>query len=308
MEMTDAQIDVNGPIGTGWTALKQGNSYGVDPERAHVVTVTLPDGEVHYFLATLSPSRWVFYEPLGTFVVFTPLPGSKGTLTPVGENAVNFSGVFPGPMALVDAAFQPFDPERYVYTTRDGIRMTINRLTGLESISDLNGNTLTFTENGITHSNGRGVDFDKDEEGRIESIADLVGNTVQYEYDARGDLVAVTVRMGNTSRYAYDYRHNMTGLTDAMGNILLRTEYDDEGRIVAQIDSEGNRIEYDTAGRPPGGHQRPPGQSKRHPLRRGREYPAANRSSGKLHVLPLDTDGNLTSETDPLGIRPSTLR
>jgi len=302
MEMTDARIDANGPIGTGWTALKQGNSYGVDPERAHVVTVTLPEGEVHYFLATLSPSRWAFYEPLGTFVVFTPLPGSKGTLTPVGGNAVNFSGVFPGPMALVDAAFQPFDPERYVYTTRDGIRMTINRLSGLESISDLNGNTLTFTENGITHSSGRGVDFDKDEEGRMESIADLAGNTVQYEYDARGDLVAVTDRMGNTSRYAYDYRHNMTGLTDAMGNILMRTEYDDEGRIVAQIDSDGNRIEYDhrLGDRQEVIKDRLGNQSVIHYDEAGNILLQTD-PLGNSTFYTYDTEGNLTSETDPLG-------
>ena len=85
---------------------------------------------------------------------------------------------------------------------RFGRALTLSRTSGLETLSDLNGNTVTVTADGILHSSGKSVTFERDTEHRITRITDPSGHTLKYAYDAAGDLVSFTDKVGNISTYS----------------------------------------------------------------------------------------------------------
>ena len=56
-------------------------------------------------------------------------------------------------VTLVDfVAIGALDPEDWVYRTADGTRLDIRRVFGLRKLTDRNANSLTFTQDGITHN------------------------------------------------------------------------------------------------------------------------------------------------------------
>ena len=77
----------------------------------------------------------------------------------------------------------------YKYTDPAGTVYTIGATGLLSSVRDLNGNTLTVTEAGISSTSGLSVPFVRDAAGRITSITDPLGKIYRYAYDANGDLV-----------------------------------------------------------------------------------------------------------------------
>ena len=62
----------------------------------------------------------------------------------------------PGAATLYGFDGQAFKPKRFRYTSPDGHAFVIG-VNGLETVTDLNGNVLTLTPSGITHSAGRGA-------------------------------------------------------------------------------------------------------------------------------------------------------
>ena len=55
-----------------------------------------------------------------------------------------------------------YDPIRFKLTTPDGIEFIINKKSGVESITDNNGNEITIGRDGIIHSSGKSVLFERD--------------------------------------------------------------------------------------------------------------------------------------------------
>jgi hypothetical protein len=51
----------------------------------------------------------------------------------------------------------PYEPSEVILTTREGMKYDIKLQGGLYKATDLNGNELTITPNGVTHSNGQSV-------------------------------------------------------------------------------------------------------------------------------------------------------
>ncbi|NOY82783.1 MAG: hypothetical protein GXP31_17430, partial [Kiritimatiellaeota bacterium] len=125
---------------------------------------------------------------------------------------------------------------------------------------------------GVDHYNAAGektvaVVFERDASGRITAVyarsaLDAEGKpsgppTVRYTYGANGNLVKVerlvdrtdpTSPAYRTVEYLYeapDFPHYITGIKDARGIAPLRTEVDADGRLVALLDADGNRIELD---------------------------------------------------------------
>jgi YD repeat-containing protein len=74
---------------------------------------------------------------------------------------------------------------------------------GVKSMTDLNGNTLTINSNGVIHSWGKSIVFNRDSEGRITQITDPAGQPMTYSYDANGDLISFSDRETNTSTFTY---------------------------------------------------------------------------------------------------------
>jgi YD repeat-containing protein len=140
----------------------------------------------------------------GTFGFFRDFLGDRGVVTLQRRGDEYFSRSF-GTLGL------PYNPAdalnfegKYFLTTRDGTQYQIDAPSGkLDSVTDRNDNTLSFSDGGIVSSTGAAVTFARDARGRIVGITDPMGHEVRYEYDARGDLVAVTDRVQNTTQFAY---------------------------------------------------------------------------------------------------------
>jgi YD repeat-containing protein len=136
--------------------------------------------------------------------------------------------------------YNPADPEfggTYTLTTHTGLSYTIDPTQGvIDSVSDLNNNTLTYTNNGVFSSSGATLTFTRDYRGRITSATatnangTTSGQPILYQYDNNGNLVSVTDQAGQTTTYSYGQGgapiHYLTGITDPQGNAVLSANYD----------------------------------------------------------------------------------
>ena len=167
---------------------------------------------------------------------FEPDPGITSALT-IDETQVARGGI-------IGALAQGINPNRYTLTTADGTAYVYDQVAGLQDITDLNGNQVTFTDNGVFHSSGESIQFIRDPQGRIKQIIDPDGNTVTYGYDAAGDLVSVTDQEDLTTQFTYldTPAHFLDEVIDPLGRMASKTEYDENGRVRAVIDAQGNRV------------------------------------------------------------------
>jgi YD repeat-containing protein len=245
------------------------------------------------------------YDP-----VFVPDPGVTSSLTLTGATTMNRDPTGAYFSALV-GGHVPFNPAdsvfdaSYVLTTRDGTAYDIDAPTGkLQSVTDANGNTVTFTDGGITSSTGVGVTFERDPQGRIAAVVDPMGKRISYQYDARGDLVAVTDRSGNTTQFVYRSTpaHYLDQVIDPLGRTGARTEYDAQGRLSKVVDAAGNPIQvaYDpthllsTVTDPLGNTTTQEYDARGNVVRR-------IDAVGGVTLQTFDADNNRLTETDPLG-------
>lgn len=215
------------------------------------VFLTNPRGERIGFTFNVRNPRnrflYVDYEPY-----FIPDPGVEETLSIAPSDfqrvEVDAAGAVYTPLYPIG-----YNPDRYRLTTTDGTTYEYDQRQGLQRILDRNGNQITFTRNGITHSDGTSVSFTRDGSGRITTITDPAGGEIHYEYDVQGRLRFVTDRTGGTTEFVYGSlaRPNfITEIIDPRGISAVRSEYDDEGRLIRQIDPRGGVVEhaYDPAG------------------------------------------------------------
>jgi RHS repeat-associated protein len=134
----------------------------------------------------------------------------------------------------------------------------------LKTIRQLSGDRIAIANNGLQHyspSNTltRSVVINRDAVGRITEIYDPVSvsnglPTVRYVYNRdTGNLIQVhrlqdrTAGIYSTNRYHYDnpnFPHYLTSIEDPRGVPLARNEYDDNGRLIAVVDAQGNRTQF----------------------------------------------------------------
>ena len=184
-------------------------------------------------LGPLLPPFGTIYHP-----AFTPDPGVYDTLTaddiplqktPSGEYRYYLFGL-------------PYNPDTFHLTTKDNLTYTYNKFTGLQSVSDLNGNTLTVTANGVTSSTGVSIQFVRDEEGRITQIIDPADHTLNYAYDSAGNLISSADQTNLTTTYQYSDNplHYLSKVIDPLGHTLVAPSYDAQGRLITLSDGLGN--------------------------------------------------------------------
>ncbi len=252
------------------------------------VYVTTPDGRRQGFTFIPEPPRGIAESILGTWhPAFTPDPGvtSQLTVQDVYLQYVEDTGEFYFYGAW---AYNPADTELsdgiYTLTTAEGISYRIDGLTGdLQLVSDTNGNSLTFTEDAVISSAGPKVQLERDINGRITAVLDPSGNRVAYDYNDKGDLVSVTDRQGNVTQFVYrdDPAHYLDQIIDPLGRTGIRTEYDDQGRLIAMVDVNGKTVALD------------------HDPANFTETVTDTLGNTKIYVY--DERGNVTTEVDALG-------
>jgi len=260
-------------------------SLGSTPQ----VTVTFPDGKVEAFEVGVQPRCQSVFQgrPTHLNMVFKPLSGtfSKLEVLDAYDENVYFDG-----RALLELLNEgrAFNPSLYRLTTQNGYQYDIQQddieaqqTPGLKKITEPNGNTLTYTDDGIIHSAGKSILFTRDNQGRITKITDPKGNSLKYQYNLTGDLIASTDFLGNSVRYTYNSTHAMTDMTDPLGRKVVRNLYDDDGRLTGQIDGEGKRTNF------------------KHNIA-GRQSLVTDKQ-GRLSQLYYDGRGNVITRVDPLG-------
>ncbi|MEJ1929429.1 putative Ig domain-containing protein [Nostoc sp. NIES-2111] len=134
----------------------------------------------------------------------------------------------------------------YVLTTKEGVVYEIDAATGdLLTVTDTNGNKLTYTDEGIYSSTGKQVIFERDAQGRIAAVKDPMGELIRYGYNANGDLVSVTDREGNTTKMEYNQQrsHYLDKIIDPLNRTGIRNEYGDDGRLKEIVDVNGQKVE-----------------------------------------------------------------
>lgn len=215
-----------------------------------VVTVTLPDGQVESFRAKAVPECTPLVPETNVTLQFDAIDGTDSTLAQTDYGLVRVATIAgSGVYNIVDpeSPDTPIDPRHYRLTTPEGVIYDLDQSFGVTKITEPNGNTLTYSRDGVRHSTGVGVDFVRDALGRIEKILLPDGNELKYGYDTNGDLRSFADQLDQTSRYEYNnaaFPHYLTDIVDPRGIKVARNEYDDDGRLVATIDADGHRIEY----------------------------------------------------------------
>ena len=287
LDIQTVRLRANRPMNTGWTGTRTGSfifNYCIQGADEHKISITLADGTVEEFDMAFSPSPLCqqIVPPEFANVVWNPRPGTRGRLVSLDQSDIFAVGSFPGSVELFDGGMlDPFDPQTFRYTSYEGTEFVINKTAGVQSVKDRNGNTLTFTPNGITHNAGASVTFLRDAQGRITRMTAPDGKISNYTIDANGDLANFADPAGNTTRFYYNLNHGVVEIQDPRGLRPLKNEYDTSGRLVAHIDAQGRRVEYThTIGT--------------------RQEVVLDRNGGQT-VYEYDTAGNVVKITDPLG-------
>jgi RHS repeat-associated protein len=305
----------SGDFGHGWKLAVTGR---IEVNQKNDVTITLPNGKRSTFYFTPQPAPFPF-----SFLIFpkyTPEAGTYGSLISDGCGLlVAGPGVY---YCFLD--YHTYNPTAYQYTDPYGRQYVMERSGAMRSIKELTGNTLTFTSNGITSSEGGvSIPFVRDGQGRIEKITDPLGKEYNYVYDPAGDLAEVHLP-GITLPITYDYdaSHFFLSGTDSRGNRAVTTEYYPDGRLMSVTDAMSNTTSYvydltnniTTITNPDGGTETMRYDSYGMPLEhtdaigRTTTYTYDSRHNqtsstdpmGNTTNLTYDSDGNITSVTDPL--------
>ncbi|WP_339066203.1 putative Ig domain-containing protein [Teredinibacter turnerae] len=255
----------------GWERVVQKALFNIDdnnivmdasclyPVGEKVVTITLPSGDVETFSvraenvtgSAQSVSDPNCYLTAGQFfkLTFDTKDNTQSHLSSKDGEYLAFSnesGNLTADITDVDAA----SISLYTLTTRSGYTYELDQHFGILTVTDPNGHILTYSDDGVAHSSGKSIVFERDGLGRIETISDPKGNTYRYFYDTKGDLEEVrdahqvTEDVTGTT-YAYNHEHALVDILDPLNRKILKNLYDDEGRLYAQEDGEGNTKYFD---------------------------------------------------------------
>ncbi|TBW58858.1 tandem-95 repeat protein [Marinobacter halodurans] len=302
----DVKVEESRVPGSYWTInqYKRGPmnlivDFCVEPLGAPVVTVTLPTGDVERFEVGASPRCNTYQVIKDVDLVFTPVGDTQSELVALNESSARYEN---GILLEKGTFGRAVDPSRYRLTTAAGYVYNLNQDFGIETVVDPNGHTLRYTNDGIFHSSGKAITFNRDSDGRIRSITTPNGDVLNYQYTPEGDLVASADAMANTTEYTYNRSHGLLEIIDPLGRRLVRNIYDDSGRLVAQEDNEGNRTEFnhDIEGRQSVVTDRRGNTTLYYYDDRGNVTTKVD-AAGQTWQYTYDAHGNQLSQLDPLG-------
>jgi len=308
--LRNVRVEKSGVLGANWEQTVTDGflpTYCLQPTKVPLVTVTFADGRLFKFQASLNAQCQLIAPFEFATVGYTQLAGTPGTqgarLVALDDNDVFVAGAAPGDAELLSAeSVEPYNPTRFQLTTAEGTVFIIDEKAGLQSIRDLNNNTVTITSQGIIHSSGRSITFTRDAQGRITRITDPSGEQLSYAYDAKGDLISSTDADVRTTTYAYNSTHGLLDIVDPANRRGIRNEYDASGRLLSTTDADGNTIHYSFN---PNTRQQIVTDRKGNITvyefdERGNTLSITN-AEGKVTRATYDLAGNRLTQTDQLG-------
>jgi RHS repeat-associated protein len=230
----DWEVQYVGGIPGSW---KFGSAY------SHTISIAIPGGRTQVFDAV--PVFNNQFDPTYGDMTFVAKPGIYSTLTPL-DCSTEFVVMGSALYDLNGDFQQTWNPDRYRLTFADGTAYDIDQAEGgVVHTSDNNNNSIDITESAVRHSTGKTISIIRDMLHRITAIRDIDGRSVTYTYDPHGNLAKVTDLNGNITRFKYAPNHYLTEIIDPRGVRAVRTEYDDNGRMVRQINAEGDTMRFD---------------------------------------------------------------
>ncbi|OPF18912.1 hypothetical protein B1L04_05655 [Microcystis aeruginosa KW] len=254
MEFRDADVRTSLPKDELYEQL---GFRSVGFKEGDAVYLTLPGGKREKFTLKLEAINSLVNALLGRYGLYKPTfvadKGSTSTLSVETAGVVLTRGqngqVVPFSGGSAFAHYHPQDwGNYYQLTTKEGIVYNIDATTGdINSITNRNSDKLTFTDAGITSSNGLKVTFGRDTQGRITTVTDPMGKQIKYEYDSKGDLIKVTDRENNTTQFKYnnDQPHYLDEIIDPLGRTGIKNEYDQNGRLTKVFNGEGKAVQLE---------------------------------------------------------------
>ncbi len=310
MSFTDVTLDFSSKISENWYSEVSASSglfpistYSIRESKAHRISVNLGNGMQDEFAVQPSPFAQAF-SPIRYFdhVDYIALNRSKATLQPVHVNKDSL--LFVNDIIYTidySTGMEPYEPQQYIYTTEDGTKYWIDVKEGLQKIVTMDGEEITFTQQGIDFSSGKSIRYTRDEAGRVTAITNDANETITYEYDIFGDLVSTTDLNGNQTRFVYQ-DHYLTETIDPRGIMVSRNEYDDDGRLVKTIDANGNEMvfEHNLDGREELITDRNGGIT-RHIYDKNGNVLSTTDQNGNTVLNTYDENGNISTKTDAMG-------
>ena len=308
LDVANFEVATNQSLGLGpWAAESCGGGLifvplCFTPEDPRVVNVTWPTGRVESF--DLRPTGNTFLSILMS-AEYEARPGATSTLRPA-------PGTETGWLAngsMTDGFFGSgdiYNPQRFLLTADDGTEYLLDKTDGLILATDRYGNTVSYTDDGVSSSLGPELTFDRDAEGRIIGLTEPTGDSVTYTYDAAGDLVSVLDQESNDTTFTYDNGHFLTVIDDAGPGPYRTLNYGPDGRVESITDAEGNTtaisIDLDSRSQVV---TEPDGNSTRVTAfdERGNATTIDHVYDGESHITNVTYDENdkVTSRTDPNG-------
>ena len=200
----------NGPLGYGWT-----HSYNIIlDDSGSSVTIKWGDGHEDFYTSN-----------------------GDGTYTP------QYGGIY-------DILVKNGD-NTFTLTKKDQTQYDFSISGKLTGITDKNNNSITFTYDAsdnltaIIDTVGRNINFTYDASHRIIQITDPMGRAIGYEYDVNGDMVKLTDANSGVTTFEYDGTHRLTKIVLPKGNTLIENIYDDQDRVMSQINGRGFTTTFD---------------------------------------------------------------
>jgi len=137
--------------------------------------------------------------------------------------------------------------DHYELSERHGSKLVFNSDGRLGFISDLHGNTATYSYasgnlSSVTDSYGRAISFTWNG-SQISAVSDSTGRNVGFAYSGGGNLITFTDV--ETKNWFYDYNadHQIERLRDPENRTITENAFDSEGRVVEQKSmGNSNRI------------------------------------------------------------------
>jgi YD repeat-containing protein len=180
--ISDVRVEKSGKTGAFWQQQFFDETFFsefcLSPSQAASVAITFPSGRQYRFTPQASPQCQAEVEdtaPDITWVSTSDPNNPTIALVAAGETSMFANDVGNGVTQLQDDNADIWDPRQFTLTIEDGSVWQIDQDLGVTAIRDLNGNTVTITPSGVVQSSGKNVTFQRDTQGRITSITDPNG-------------------------------------------------------------------------------------------------------------------------------------